>query len=84
MPYRLNLPEGLLIHPVFHISQLKKIVGDGYIVNSSLPLAGPEGKIRIEPIAIIDRRVVKKRNCAVPNILVRWSNLADEDATWEE
>jgi Chromo (CHRromatin Organisation MOdifier) domain len=35
-------------------------------------------------VAILDRRVVKKQNQAVVEVLLKWSNLHIEDATWEE
>jgi Chromo (CHRromatin Organisation MOdifier) domain len=72
-----------MIHPVFHVSQLKKKVGAVTTVHSKLPVVGPEGKLRIEPLVILDRRTVKKRNQPVTEVLIQWSNLAEEDATWE-
>jgi hypothetical protein len=42
---------------------------------------GPESKIRIEPIAIMDRRFIKKGKVGIPQILVKWSNLAASDTT---
>ncbi|GMJ13949.1 hypothetical protein HRI_005064100 [Hibiscus trionum] len=80
--YRLELPMGSKIHLVFHVSQLKKQVGSD-VVQSQLPLIGPDGGINKEPVRIIDRRIGKKRNRAVTEVLVEWSNTFPEDATWE-
>jgi hypothetical protein len=60
--YRLNLPEGSQVHPVFHVSQLKERVGTGVSVSVDLPVVGNHIKMRSEPVAILDRRIVKGKN----------------------
>jgi ribosomal protein S19E (S16A) len=58
--YHLNLPTGSLIHHVFHISQLKKSRGGLTESVLPVPIVSPGGRIRVEPLCILDRRVVKK------------------------
>ncbi|GMI68863.1 hypothetical protein HRI_000555600 [Hibiscus trionum] len=80
--YELELPAGSRIHPVFHVSQLKKHIGSDEFSNQ-LPLVGPDGGISKEPVRIIDRRVGRRENRAVTEVLVEWFNTFPEDATWE-
>lgn len=63
--YKLDLPTGSLIHPVFHVSLLKKRVGSKYFVSTELLRLGTEGQFIVYPIAILDRRTIKRRNVAV-------------------
>jgi len=42
-----------------------------------LSMVGPEGVSKIEPRAILDRRLVKKNNAGQAQILVEWSNLPE-------
>lgn len=68
-----------MIHPVFHVSQLQKRLGTDKATSPHLPLVGSDGKFRVDPAAILDRRMVKRRNAPVPQIQVRRTNLADEE-----
>jgi len=40
-------------------------VGDVAIVSQTLPIADAEGRIRVCPIAILDKKLMKKDNKAV-------------------
>lgn len=82
--YKLALPEGSHIHPVFHISLLKKKVGNKYTVTTELPRLGNEGQFVVHPVKILQRRTVKRNNAAVVQWLVQWSHTIPEDASWED
>jgi Chromo (CHRromatin Organisation MOdifier) domain len=83
--YKLNLPSGSSIHMVFHVSQLKRKLGSMGTATVGMPLVGSEGRTRVEPLAILDRSLVKRNNQASEvEVLIKWSNLNDEDATWED
>jgi hypothetical protein len=40
--------------------------------------------MQIMPLAILDRKLMKKGNGEATAVLVQWSNLYLEDATWED
>ncbi|KAL4361032.1 hypothetical protein GQ457_04G005470 [Hibiscus cannabinus] len=80
--YKLKLPDNSKVHPVFHVSQLKKQIGSEP-VQSELPVVDADGSISKEPMRILDRRMVKMGNMVVTEVLVEWSNSFPEDATWE-
>ncbi|KAJ4754640.1 polyprotein [Rhynchospora pubera] len=82
--YQLNLPAGSTVHPVFHVSQLKAHIRRDQEIHSTLPVVSPEGNLHITPEYILIRRMVKRNNAAVPQLLIKWSNLPEEEATWED
>lgn len=82
--YKLQLPEGALIHPVFHVLQLKPQVPNYTPVFSSLPHPVDFSLKDVQPEAIMDRRLVKKGNSAHVQVLIKWTSLPATVATWED
>lgn len=95
--YRLQLPVGTKIHPVFHVSLLKKAVTLQVTVSDSLPnLEGEtavevspllptieENEVAVEPQAVLDKRVIYQGTTPITQVLIRWSHLPPDQPTWE-
>ena len=81
--YRLQLPPATQIHPVFHVSQLKEFVPDHTPVFSILPAPVDLSSRDVQPGAILERKLVKKGNTALLQVLIQWTGLPAEAATWE-
>lgn len=82
--YQLQLPSEAKVHSVFHVSLLKKKLGKQAIPIVQLHELGEEGQFLIEPVAILARRLIKRKSRPVMQVLVHWSNLPSSDATWED
>lgn len=82
--YRLQLPDTTTIHPVFHISQLKKHVGKHAVPLPHVPLVTEDGKIKTTPFAVLDERIIQRQKTPVKQLLIHWESLGPEDATWED
>ncbi|XP_027102559.1 uncharacterized protein [Coffea arabica] len=82
--YRLNLLTSSKVHPVFHVSLLKKKIGDKATPTLQLPETNKNGHWRIELAAVIGRRMVKKRNAATTQWLIHWWGTDPVEATWED
>jgi hypothetical protein len=78
--YKLELTPSLTIHPVFHVSQLKRHVGSqpGQTTLPQMPSTPA-----LQPQATMDRRIVKRKNQAATQILIHWRGFSPADATWE-
>eukprot|EP00253_Pinus_taeda_P022389 PITA_22389 len=50
MAYKLELPIASRLHPIFHVSCLKKVIGDKIPIQTILPEPDEEGKIRLEKL----------------------------------
>lgn len=84
MAYKLQLPEASGIHSVFHISQLKPYHPDYTPVFSTLPMTTDLQASDAQPQAVLERRLVKKGNTAIPQVLVSWTGLPASTTTWED
>ena len=56
MAYKLEFPASLRVHPVFHVSCLKKVIGENLPVQTIFPTLDEEGKIILEPKAVTETR----------------------------
>ena len=56
MAYKLELPVASWVHPIFHASCLKKVIGDNFPIQTIFPKLDGEGKIILEPKAVTKTR----------------------------
>ncbi|CAL2278126.1 unnamed protein product [Prunus armeniaca] len=70
--YKLQLPTGCKIHPVFHVSCLKKHLGTHVTPSLTLPRITEDGIVQDEPLTILERKLVKRGNAARVDVLVHW------------
>jgi len=83
--YKLALPPRLsAVHPVFHVSMLRRYVRDNSHkiqpedVELDENLTYEEG-----PISILDRQMRQLRSKKIASVKVLWRNHPTEEATWE-
>ena len=84
LSYKLQLLDGVQIHPVFHVSQLKKHLGTHAVPEQGLPLVDKEGRIKTKPTLVLQTRSLPRSGVLVTQWLIQWQNLAPEDASWED
>lgn len=81
--YRLDLPDTTRIHPVFHVSQLRKVVGS---CNSSQDLPNQltdELVLQAIPKDILDIRPLINGDAGQVEVLVKWKDMSEFEASWE-
>ncbi|WMV59403.1 hypothetical protein MTR67_052788, partial [Solanum verrucosum] len=83
--YKLELPQELAaVHPVFHISMLKKCMGDPSLIVQTENVEIKDNLSYEEiPVQILDRQVRKLRTKELASVKVLWRNQFLEEATWE-
>ena len=82
--YRLKLPAEARIHPVFHVSLLKKKIGLVQQVSKTLPEFDNADQCPRQPEAVLQRRVILHNGQPVIQLLIKWCQLGAEEASWED
>lgn len=82
--YRLQLPDGSKIHPVFHCSMLRPHHGPLELQTSALPPDAFHNQPILEPLTILDSRMNSLNDQPTHLVLVQWVGLAPEESTWEK
>ena len=83
--YRLVLPLELSwIHPVFHVSMLRKYIPDpSHVLHPQAVEISEDLTYEEYPVAIVNRQVRQLRTKEIPMVKVLWSNHTVEDCTCE-
>jgi hypothetical protein len=84
MAYKLEFSASSRVHLVFHVSCLKKVIGDKIPVQTIFLELDEKGKIILDPEAITDTRIHQLRNRSISEYLIKWRKLLAEDSTWED
>jgi hypothetical protein len=87
LAYQIALPETMAgVHPVFHVSQLKK--SEKAVEAKQVPMELLDLQDNLEyteyPEKILDRAVKETRRTTIPFCKVLWSNHTEREATWEK
>ena len=84
--YKLELPETSQVHPVFHVSRLRKRLHDGdNVVDTGVLVEYIEPPVEPhEPEKILDHHELRTRHhVRNKQVLVKWKDRPDEGSTWE-
>ncbi|XP_071909766.1 uncharacterized protein [Coffea arabica] len=82
--YKLQFPAEAKIHPVFHVSLLKPKLGPHQATNPTLLEFDCHDQCVLKPVAILQRRVIMRNSTPVIQYLIKWQQLGEEEASWED
>jgi hypothetical protein len=79
--YKLKLSAHSTIHLVVHVSQLRLAEGFKGQVSSQLPSDMVKYQV---PLQILNTKLVTRGDNQVSQVLIKWSELPNDLATWED
>jgi hypothetical protein len=82
--YKLQLPASSHIHPVVHVSQLKKALPPDTLVSPDEELTFIHSTELSAPEQVLQTRLQRVGNKLVPFACVRWKNVPQTWTTWEK
>ena len=85
MAYRLELPAQLSnIHPVFHVSMLRKYEPDPlHVIDHSDMVLDEDTSFEVKPVRVVDRSEKVLRGKSIPLVRILWSQHGIQEETWE-
>jgi len=81
--YQLALPSQSKLHPIFHVSCLKKVIGTRCQIQTNLPDLAEEGSIWLQLEVVLDQCEHRLHQRTIKEALVQWKDMTPADATWE-
>lgn len=81
--YKLDLPPTSCIHPVFHISLLKKCAGTANVAERIPKNLTDAMELIVEPKSIRGTRSTSEPEEKRPDVLIRWKDLPPFEDSWE-
>ena len=81
--YKLDLPASAQIHPVVHVSLLKRHIPSTTPVSPDLSSVATDETVPTSPLLVLDRQLRLRGGSAVPQIMVRWDSVSQLQ-TWED
>lgn len=80
--YRLDLPPDAKIHPVVHVSQLKRYVPPTTLLCTDISVIC--NSLDLLPERVLDSRTVLRGATTVFQELIQWRSLPSNMPTWED
>lgn len=82
--YKLQLTTTSRVHPLFHVSLLKKHYGDPHSQTPELSSESVDNGPVIQPAAILDSKQLQNDSTTHSLVFVQWDGLPVEDTSWED
>lgn len=82
--YRLKLPPASKLHPVFHVSQLRRAVGTLPVPPTIPEQLNSDMEMIVQPEQLLAVRRVGTEQSGQLEALLKWKDLPEFEATWED